>query len=83
MILKLTPSSSKRIGQSWEVIHPGLGNSTINRIFSQSEVTNQHSRAAKRLIEWIRVIDSTAKCLKLNIPCRALDLCPVVVKQAS
>ena len=79
---RLTPCGRKGIGESLEVIHPGLGNSAVYGIIAQSKVADQHSGVAERLVEGIRVVKSAIQCLELKGAGGTLDQSPCVIKEA-
>ena len=79
---RLTPCGRKGIGESLEVIHPGLGNSAVYRILAQSKVADQHGGVTERLVEGIRVVKSAVECLELKGAGGTLDQSPCVFKEA-
>ena len=80
--LRLTPCGRKGIGESLEVIHPGLGNSAVYGILAQSKVADQHGGVAERLVEGIRVVKSAVECLELKGAGGTFDQSPCVFKEA-
>ena len=79
---RLTPCSRKGIGESLEVMHPGLGNSAVYGILTQSKVADQHGGVAERLVEGIRVVKSAVECLELKGAGGTFDQSPCVIKEA-
>ena len=70
------------MGESGEVIHPGLGNSAVYGIVAQSKVADQHGGVAERLVEGIRVVKSAVECLELKAAGGAFDQSPRGIKEA-
>ena len=77
----LTPSGSKRIRETLEVIHPFPGDSAVDRIIAESKIADQHGRTAECFVEGVGVNSLAGEGLELQSTGRALGQGPVVLEE--